>query len=158
MKLSDINFSHEHYRGYDIRVSCYKGMRIERGGIWVVDVPSSKSWLWAREFIDALCNPLNCWWDGTSTGIAMRADDKGRTDSGISMVQGDRRDVLVMAAMRKFACSGGNWYFDYQMSVAIVDAHLDPTGRWTVDPLEYYGLTAFEADLLSNLNDGIEEL
>ncbi len=36
------------------------------------------------------------WTDGTATGIAMRAADKGRTDSLISMVQGDRRDALVM--------------------------------------------------------------
>lgn len=36
--------------------------------------------------------------DGTDTGIAMRATEKGRSDSLIAMVQGDRRDALVMDA------------------------------------------------------------
>lgn len=34
--------------------------------------------------------------DGTDTGIAMRATEKGRSDSLIAMVQGDRRDALVI--------------------------------------------------------------
>lgn len=40
--------------------------------------------------------PYHYWYDGTSTGIAMRATDKGRIDSLIAMVQGDRRDALIM--------------------------------------------------------------
>lgn len=36
------------------------------------------------------------WSDGTDTGIQMRAGDKGRTDSLIVMVQGDRRDSIAM--------------------------------------------------------------
>lgn len=38
------------------------------------------------------------WLDGTSSGIEMRAADKGRSDSLIAMVQGDRRDAAIMDA------------------------------------------------------------
>lgn len=155
MKLSDIDFGHEHYRGYDIRVNALEnGIYIERGGIWVVDVPAASSWRYARNFIDLLCNPNNYWWEGTSTGIAMRATDKRRCDSLIAMAQGDRRDALVMDAMRKLQFSDGSWYFDYEERTAITDPYSDESGGTTVDPLEYYGLTKFEADLLVNLNEG----
>lgn len=158
MKLSDIDFSHQHYRGYDIRCNWTKGMYIERGGIWVVDVPADSSWRYARNFIDLLCMPLNYWWDGTNTGLDMRATDKKRSDSLIAMVQGDRRDASVMAAMRKFKCSGGSWYFDHQMSIAITDPYLSPCGRFEYSPADIwdtYRLTKFEADLLVNLNEGL---
>lgn len=42
--------------------------------------------------------PYHYWYDGTATGIEMRAADKGRSDSLIAMVQGDRRDAAIMDA------------------------------------------------------------
>lgn len=45
-------------------------------------------------FLVPSVNPPEYWLDGTDTGIAMRATNKGRIDSLIAMVQGDRRDAL----------------------------------------------------------------
>lgn len=45
--------------------------------------------------------PLHYWYDGTSTGVAMRATDKGRYAGLVSMVQGDRRDALIFARLLK---------------------------------------------------------
>lgn len=39
--------------------------------------------------------------DGTATGIAMRATDKGREFSLIAMVQGDRRDAQIFGFMAR---------------------------------------------------------
>lgn len=41
------------------------------------------------------------WLEGTSTGISMRATDKGRIDSLIAMAQGDRRDAMHMERLTR---------------------------------------------------------
>lgn len=50
--LPGIDFSHEAYRGFDIRRDM-TGMFIERNGKRLQDVPAALSWKWARQIIDA---------------------------------------------------------------------------------------------------------
>jgi hypothetical protein len=64
--------------------------------------------------------------DGTDTGIAMRAEDKGRTYSLQQMIRGDRQDVRVMDARTAAADNRGATPIEIQRNVMAFDGETFP--------------------------------
>lgn len=65
-------------------------------------------------------------YDDTATGIAMRAEDKGRTYSLQQMIRGDRQDVRVMDARTAAAETRGATPIEIQRNVMAFDGETFP--------------------------------
>jgi hypothetical protein len=56
---NEIDFSHQAYRGFDIRFNALEGqLTIEKEGKPICKVPPDQSWFWARAMVDELIDEI----------------------------------------------------------------------------------------------------